>query len=80
MPETSRGHPHDTSRCRFRSLVPADLRRDALPRHVDGARSVDLAYVKQIAIAADALGYYGVLILTGSGCEDAWVVASALAP
>lgn len=59
-----------------------------LPTHGDsrylgtslGARSVDLNYLKQVAQAADALGYYGVLIPTGRSCEDSWVVASALAP
>ncbi|WEX73790.1 FMNH2-dependent alkanesulfonate monooxygenase [Sinorhizobium numidicum] len=45
-----------------------------------GARNVDLAYLKQVAQAADALGYYGVLLPTGRSCEDSWVVASALAP
>lgn len=39
-----------------------------------------LNYLKQIAQAADSLGYYGVLIPTGRSCEDSWVVASALAP
>ncbi|QRM57595.1 FMNH2-dependent alkanesulfonate monooxygenase [Sinorhizobium sp. BG8] len=59
-----------------------------LPTHGDsrylgtalGGRSVDLPYLRQIAQAADALGYYGVLIPTGRSCEDSWVVASALAP
>ncbi|MEZ2131585.1 MULTISPECIES: FMNH2-dependent alkanesulfonate monooxygenase [unclassified Sinorhizobium] len=59
-----------------------------LPTHGDsrylgtsiGGRNVDLGYLKQIAQAADALGYYGVLIPTGRSCEDSWVVASALAP
>ncbi|WP_283147682.1 FMNH2-dependent alkanesulfonate monooxygenase [Silvimonas soli] len=59
-----------------------------LPTHGDGrylgtghgARSVNHAYLKQIAQAADELGYYGVLIPTGRSCEDAWVVASSLAP
>lgn len=59
-----------------------------LPTHGDsrylgtsrGGRSVDLAYLKQVAQAADSLGYYGVLIPTGKSCEDSWVVASALAP
>jgi len=59
-----------------------------LPTHGDGhflgtsegARPVSLPYLKQIAQAADALGYYGVLIPTGRSCEDSWVVASALAP
>jgi len=35
--------------------------------------------LKQVAQAADSLGYYGVLLPTGKSCEDSWVVASALA-
>jgi alkanesulfonate monooxygenase len=44
-----------------------------------GSREVTFAYLKQIAIAADDLGYEGVLIPSGRGCDDAWVVASAVA-
>jgi alkanesulfonate monooxygenase len=43
-----------------------------------GARSTDLAYFKQVAVAADTLGYEGVLIPTGRSCEDPWVVAASL--
>ncbi len=43
-----------------------------------GGRQADLAYFKQIAIAADSLGYEGVLIPTGRSCEDSWIVASSL--
>src|SRR5882757_11007396 len=57
-----------------------------LPTHGDsrylgtsqGARRVDLTYFQQIAVAADSLGYDGVLLPTGRSCEDAWVVASSL--
>lgn len=57
-----------------------------LPSHGDsrylgtseGARPVDLAYLQQIAGAADNLGYEGVLIPTGRSCEDPWVIASSL--
>lgn len=57
-----------------------------LPTHGDsrylgtteGARSVDLPYLQQIAGAADKLGYEGVLIPTGRSCEDPWVIASSL--
>lgn len=52
-------------------------------RHIGtdkGARSATLAYYKQIAMAADDLGYEGVLLPTGRSCEDAWVMASMLAP
>ncbi|PRD14351.1 FMNH2-dependent alkanesulfonate monooxygenase [Pantoea coffeiphila] len=59
-----------------------------LPTHGDGrylgtaegGRAVDLPYLQQVALAADNLGYYGVLIPTGKSCEDSWLVASALAP
>lgn len=43
-----------------------------------GARVADHAYFKQIAIAADSLGYEGVLLPTGRSCEDSWVVAASL--
>ncbi len=46
----------------------------------DGARAVDLAYLRQIAQAADDLGYHGVLLPTGRSCEDAWIVAAAMIP
>lgn len=57
-----------------------------LPTHGDsrylgtseGARPIDLAYLQQIAGAADQLGYEGVLIPTGRSCEDPWVIASSL--
>lgn len=45
----------------------------------EGAREVNIDYLKQIATAADTLGYEGVLIPTGRSCEDPWVVASTLA-
>jgi alkanesulfonate monooxygenase len=59
-----------------------------LPTHGDGrylgsteqARTVSYAYLKQIAQAADDLGFQGVLLPTGRSCEDAWVVASTLVP
>ncbi len=57
-----------------------------LPIHGDGrylgtqhgARAVDHHYLKQIAQAADELGYGGVLIPTGRSCEDSWIVAASL--
>ena len=45
-----------------------------------GARTITLQYLQQIAKAIDDLGYAGALLPTGRGCEDAWVVASLLAP
>lgn len=58
-----------------------------LPTHGDsrylgtaeGGRAVNLAYLRQVAQAADSLGYYGVLLPTGRSCEDSWVTAAALA-
>jgi alkanesulfonate monooxygenase len=46
----------------------------------EGGRDVDFGYLKEIALAADRLGYYGVLLPTGRSCEDSWVTASAVAP
>jgi len=44
----------------------------------EGARTLNHDYLKQVAQAADSLGYEGVLIPTGRSCEDPWVVASSL--
>ncbi|WP_029048732.1 FMNH2-dependent alkanesulfonate monooxygenase [Cupriavidus sp. amp6] len=44
----------------------------------EGAREVSFDYMKQVAVAADTLGYEGVLIPTGRSCEDPWVAAAAL--
>ncbi|OZI63901.1 FMNH2-dependent alkanesulfonate monooxygenase [Bordetella genomosp. 1] len=43
-----------------------------------GAREASFDYFRQVAVAADTLGYDGVLLPTGRSCEDAWVVASSL--
>jgi alkanesulfonate monooxygenase len=43
-----------------------------------GARVATYDYFKQVAIAADSLGYEGVLLPTGRSCEDSWVVAASL--
>jgi len=59
-----------------------------IPTHGDGrylgtsvgGRAIDIGYLRQVAQAADTLGYYGVLLPTGKSCEDSWIVASALAP
>lgn len=46
----------------------------------EGARTLNHDYLKQVAQAADSLGYEGALIPTGRSCEDPWVVASSLLP
>lgn len=43
-----------------------------------GTRTVDYDYLKQVGVAADTLGYDGVLIPTGRSCEDPWIVAASL--
>ncbi|MFY9513607.1 MAG: LLM class flavin-dependent oxidoreductase, partial [Rubrivivax sp.] len=43
-----------------------------------GARAASHDYFKQVAIAADSLGYEGVLLPTGRSCEDSWVLAASL--
>ena len=58
-----------------------------IPTHGDGrylgsavgGRQTSFAYFRQIAQAADDLGFYGVLLPTGRSCDDAWIVAAALA-
>lgn len=44
-----------------------------------GHRPADFDYLKQIAQAADRLGFSGVLIPTGKSCDDPWITAAALA-
>ncbi|WP_018130623.1 FMNH2-dependent alkanesulfonate monooxygenase [Effusibacillus pohliae] len=59
-----------------------------LPTHGDGrylgtavgGRSTDYAYLRQVAQAADSLGYEGVLVPTGRSCEDSWILCSSLLP
>jgi alkanesulfonate monooxygenase len=59
-----------------------------LPTHGDGRmltarfgdREITFGYLRQIAQAADQLGFEGVLLPTGSICEDAWITAAALIP
>ena len=45
-----------------------------------GRRAADNRYMREIAVAADRLGYEGVLLPTGTGCEDAWITAASIAP
>ncbi|ROH84483.1 alkanesulfonate monooxygenase, FMNH(2)-dependent [Pseudomethylobacillus aquaticus] len=57
-----------------------------LPTHGDhrylgsaqGARPATYSYLKQIAQAADQLGFGGVLVPSGRSCEDPWVLSAAL--
>ncbi|MCI1858198.1 MAG: FMNH2-dependent alkanesulfonate monooxygenase [Sporolactobacillus sp.] len=58
-----------------------------IPSHGDGrylgttkgGRTASYGYFKQIAQAADELGFKGVLIPTGQSCEDPWLLAASLA-
>ncbi|MDP9236948.1 MAG: LLM class flavin-dependent oxidoreductase [Chloroflexota bacterium] len=60
-----------------RSVV--DFFPDPSGRLPASARAADIGYLRQIARAADRLGFAGVLTPTGVLCEDAWLVAAALA-
>jgi alkanesulfonate monooxygenase len=44
------------------------------------SRASGASYIQQIAQAADRLGFEGVLLPTGNGCDDAWIVAASLIP
>ncbi len=46
----------------------------------EGGRAVDHRYLRQIAQATDQLGYHGILLPTGVGCDDALVTAAGLLP
>ena len=46
----------------------------------ESGRPATNAYMRQIAVAADQLGYDGVLIPTGASCLDPWVTAASLVP
>ncbi|MFT3976660.1 MAG: FMNH2-dependent alkanesulfonate monooxygenase [Sphingomonas bacterium] len=69
----------DRSPLNFLWFIPSggDNRRLAWPA---GEREPDPAYLREIAVAADRLGYYGVLLPTGSMCADAWITAASIAP
>jgi alkanesulfonate monooxygenase len=43
-------------------------------------RPAEFGYLRGIAMAADRLGYRGVLLPTGPYCDDGWTLASAIAP
>lgn len=45
----------------------------------DQSRAPDPAYLTEIAVASDRLGYSGVLIPTGAACEESFVLAAHLA-
>lgn len=45
-----------------------------------GHRPADFRYLREIAQAADRLGFGGVLIPTGRNCDDPFITAAALAP
>jgi alkanesulfonate monooxygenase len=49
-----------------------------LPGSVSSWRPPDLAYLTQVARAAEQAGFTGVLTPTGTWCEDAWLVTAAL--
>ncbi|PPS63346.1 MULTISPECIES: FMNH2-dependent alkanesulfonate monooxygenase [Pseudomonas] len=48
--------------------------------HSASGRPATNAYMRQIAVAAENLGYDGILIPTGSSCLDPWVTAASLVP
>lgn len=69
----------DRSPLNFLWFIPSggDNRRLAWP---EGERAPDPEYLRQVAVAADKLGYYGVLMPTGAMCADAWITAASIAP
>ena len=61
--------------------VPPDVARGGGSANTAGRyREPDLDYLVDVARTAERLGFEGVLTPTGTPCEDAWVVTSALIP
>ncbi len=55
--------------------------RDVLPStDKPGQRQPDLAYLAQVAQAADQHGFEAMLTPCGTGCEDAWITTATLVP
>lgn len=48
--------------------------------HPETDRAPTPTYLRDVALAADRLGYYGVLLPTGAHCADAWITAASIAP
>lgn len=48
--------------------------------HPDTDRAPTPEYLREIGVAADRLGYAGVLLPTGAHCADAWITAASIAP
>lgn len=48
--------------------------------HPETDRPPSPAYLREIGVAADRLGYAGVLLPTGAHCADAWITAASIAP
>lgn len=46
----------------------------------DFGRAPSTAYLREIGMTADRLGYDGMLIPTGASCLDPWIAAAVLAP
>ena len=60
------------------SCRPAATDPISAPMH--GHRPADFGYLRDIAVAADRLGFGGVLLPTGNNCLDGWITGAALAP
>ena len=61
--------------------VPSDVGRTGGSIDTAGRfREPDLRYLAHVARTAEDLGFDAVLTPTGTPCEDAWIVASALIP
>ncbi|HTW70151.1 MAG TPA: FMNH2-dependent alkanesulfonate monooxygenase [Acetobacteraceae bacterium] len=45
-----------------------------------GHRPIEFGYLRDIAVAADRLGFSGALLPTGNNCLDGWTAGSGLAP
>lgn len=61
--------------------IPADVARtNGSARTASRYREADFDYLVDVARTAERLGFEAVLTPTGTPCEDAWIIATALLP
>ena len=72
-------HGAEAGRLRVHWFLPTGGdSRDVVPTGDNPPREPSLAYLAQVAQAADALGYEALLTPCGTMCEDAWLATASL--
>ena len=72
-------HDHDNDPLDFFWFIPTNGDGRYLGSETQ-QRPAEFGYLQEIAQAVDRLGFDGVLLPTGSSCEDSWITGAGLAP